>query len=71
MNKANTRNVEVYAHWEGLTEPTMVGTLQATFVRGENFPSNMIVHGYTQSSEAHNLDPSLRLYHGKQYAQQH
>jgi serine/threonine-protein kinase HipA len=68
MKKHKQRNIEVYAHWAGLTEPALIGYLYATPSRGKEifsfeYDSTWLNHPFSQA-----LDPSLQLYPGHQYA---
>lgn len=62
------RNIEVYAHWEGLLEPTSMGILHTTRVRGKEIFSFSYNHHWLNSHHARMIDPSLQLLPGKQYA---
>ncbi|MBA2654365.1 MAG: type II toxin-antitoxin system HipA family toxin [Gammaproteobacteria bacterium] len=70
MTKTKRRDIEVYAHWVGLSEPTFMGILYATPSRGEEVFSFEYDENWLRSDQAHNLDPSLQLYSGIQYAPQ-
>ncbi|MDQ2773087.1 MAG: HipA domain-containing protein [Bacteroidota bacterium] len=61
------RVVYVYAHWLGLGEPALMGTLSATPVRGKEVFSFAYADRWLQSPHAQELDPSLQLYAGPQY----
>ena len=64
MNKSSLRNIEVYAHWAGLTEPLMIGALQAALSRGKEIFSFAYSKDWLESPHALALDPSLQLFHG-------
>lgn len=68
MNKSKQRQIEVHAHWVGLAEPTLVGILHATTVRGKEVFSFEYDHNWLSSSYAQALDPALQLFSGHQYA---
>lgn len=68
MSKTLQRYIEVYAHWVGLSQPTLVGSLHATPARGKEIFSFEYSHDWLSNNRAHNLDPSLQLYQGAQYA---
>lgn len=70
MNKIPQRRIEVYAHWEELSQPIPVGTLNATPVRGKEIFSFEYNDDWLKSKRAHALDPSLQLLGGIHYAPQ-
>ena len=61
------RSIQVYAGWVGLEQPTLMGTLQATQVRGKEVFSFEYAEAWLQSGNVQNLDPDLQLYSGPQY----
>jgi serine/threonine-protein kinase HipA len=67
MSKTKQRNIEVYAHWEGLAQPTLVGILYATPSRGKEVFIFEYNNDWLLTQEAHALDPSLQLFSGPQY----
>lgn len=71
MNKISRQRIEVYAHWVGLSEPTLMGTLHATPSRGKEIFSFEYNSDWLRNNQAHALDPSLQLLQGIQYAPQH
>jgi serine/threonine-protein kinase HipA len=68
MTKPNKQNIWVYADWMQLKRPTVMGTLQATWLRGKETFSFIYDDAWLQSSARQWLDPSLQLYSGPQYA---
>ncbi len=68
MRKTSPRHIEVYAHWETLSQPTQMGTLNATPARGKEIFSFTYNNDWLRSNQAHMLDPSLQLFQGPQYA---
>ncbi len=68
MNKSKKRQIEVHAHWNGLTRPMLVGVLHATPSRGKEIFSFEYNHEWLNSKHTRPLDPSLTLFHGQQYA---
>ncbi|MDR3492576.1 MAG: HipA domain-containing protein [Gammaproteobacteria bacterium] len=70
MSKTLQRDIEVYAHWAGLSLPTLVGVLHATPARGKEIFSFEYSHEWLKHNQAHALDPSLQLFQGPQYAAQ-
>ena len=65
----NKRVVFVYAHWEGLKGPILMGTLSATHLRGKEIFSFEYNNDWLKSEYAQILDPDLQLYSGLQYLQ--
>jgi serine/threonine-protein kinase HipA len=66
MNKQ--RQIQVYAHWAGLSEPYLMGILYATQARGNEIFAFEYDAAWLDSFDAQSLDPSLQLFHGHQYA---
>ena len=58
MSKSK-QQIEVHAHWVGLTEPTLVGLLYATPVRGKEIFSFEYDHEWLSSGYAQAIDPAL------------
>jgi serine/threonine-protein kinase HipA len=70
MSKILKKNIEVYAHWVGLSQPTLLGVLHAIPGRGKEIFSFEYSHDWLKNDQAYNLDPSLQLFPGPQYAPQ-
>ncbi len=68
MNKLKPRTIDVYAHWVGIPEPSFVGTLSASLSRGKEIFSFAYSDDWLKNNQMHNLDPSLQLFQGSQYA---
>lgn len=68
MNKILERDIEVYAHWASLPQPTLMGVLHVTPSRGKEIFSFEYSHTWLESNQLFVLDPSLQLYQGIQYA---
>jgi serine/threonine-protein kinase HipA len=68
MSKPSQRDINVYAHWAGLSEPSLIGTLHATPSRGKEIFSFEYDDDWLINPQAHALDPSLQLFHGIHYA---
>lgn len=67
MNKKQQRYIEVCAHWVGMSQPILVGTLWATPSRGKEIFSFEYAPGWLENNLAQALDPSLQLIRGVQY----
>jgi serine/threonine-protein kinase HipA len=61
------RSVLVYADWIGLNNPTLLGILYSTRVKGKEVFSFEYNDAWLKSGNAQNLDPDLQLYSGPQY----
>jgi serine/threonine-protein kinase HipA len=68
MNKMQQRQIEVYAHWVGLSQPTLMGILYAVSTRGKEIFSFEYNHDWLKNNLTQEIDPSLQLFHGRQYA---
>lgn len=60
----------VFAHWQGMAEPQLMGTLSATPVRGKEVFFFEYARDWLASPHAQLLDPDLQLYRGPQYLAQ-
>ncbi len=69
MYKAQ-RCIEVFTHWEGLSQPVLAGILNATLSRGKEIFSFEYNSDWLKSKYAQALDPSLQLLQGIHYAPQ-
>ncbi len=68
MSKNAQRILEVWADWARLGGPTFMGTLFATASRGKEIFSFEYDDDWLAGPHAQNLDPSLGLFGGPQYA---
>jgi len=66
MNK-NSKNILVYADWDGLDESQFIGTLFSTYSRGKEIFSFEYDQQWLQSSFVQEIDPDLGLFPGIQY----
>lgn len=64
---AAKRKIYVYAHWEGIEEPTLMGLLQSEQLRGKEVFSFQYDEEWLKSDQARVLDPDLQLYSGAHY----
>ena len=71
MKPSVQREIEVWADWEALTQPTRMGTLIATPARGKEIFSFAYDPAWLKSGSAQSLDPSLFLFSGPQYPSVH
>lgn len=64
---ATHRIIYVYADWLGLEQPTLMGLLHSTSVRGKEIFSFEYDRGWLVSQNSQILDPELGLFTGMQY----
>ncbi len=62
--------IQVCAHWAGLDEPVLMGTLYAAPSRGKEVFSFEYDQTWLKSPHLLELDPDLRLFTGPQYARE-
>ncbi len=69
MMKKNLTKREIFvcAHWEGMTEPILMGTLHSELLRGKEVFSFGYEESWIKSKYAQVLDPDLELYAGLHY----
>ncbi|MDX1283739.1 MAG: HipA domain-containing protein [Draconibacterium sp.] len=63
----SSKIIYVYADWNGLNGPLLMGVLRAEQVRGDEVFSFEYDKVWLDSNGRHNLDPDLMLYSGPQY----
>lgn len=61
------REVYVYADWQGLNGPKLMGVIHASYLRAKEVFSFEYHKDWLQSGYAQWLDPDLQLYEGLQY----
>jgi len=64
---AEKRNIQVYAHWQGLENPAMMGVLSSERLKGKEIFSFSYTKEWLDSGFAQYIDPALQLYTGPQY----
>jgi serine/threonine-protein kinase HipA len=64
---AAKREIHVYAHWEGIKNPTHMGTLESELLKGKEIFSFQYDEAWLKSDQARVLDPDLQLYSGAHY----
>ncbi len=67
MSNTNLKQIEVWADWQTLTEPMLIGVLSAHLSRGKEIFSFEYESTWLKGPYAFGLDPALKLYSGKQY----
>ena len=65
--RVNKRSIQVYADWQGMDEPNLMGILHSELLRGKEIFSFEYNEDWLQSGHARTLDPDLQLYSGLQY----
>ena len=61
------KEILVYAHWDGIEDPFLMGSLYATPSRGKEIFSFEYAKEWLQSHYAQIIDPDLQLFEGAQY----
>jgi len=61
------RTIYIYADWSGLQQPTLMGQLHSTLLRGKEMFSFEYDEGWLKSQNLQILDPDLGFYSGIQY----
>jgi len=61
------KEIFVYAHWDGIEAPFLMGSLFAIRSRGKEMFSFEYDKGWLQSDYAQIIDPDLQLFEGAQY----
>ncbi len=64
---AERNEIAVYAHWDGIEPPFLMGVLYANPSRGKEIFSFEYDKGWLQSDYAQIIDPDLQLFEGAQY----
>ena len=67
-NRQTQKAIQVCAHWRGMSDPVLMGTLFAAPSRGKEIFSFEYDKDWLQSPYAQSLDPDLGLFTGPQYA---
>lgn len=63
----NKFDIYVYAHWVGMPEPQLIGTLAAHFAKGKKAFSFEYDKQWLKSGNQFLLDPDIQLYSGQQF----
>ena len=56
------RKIYIYAHWQEIEEPVIMGVLQSELLRGKEIFSFKYDNTWLNSEYARLLDPELQLY---------
>ncbi len=65
--QSNRRTVYVYAHWEGMGGPQLMGILFPERLKGNEIFSFTYDEEWLKKGSSHLLDPNLQLYQGLHY----
>jgi len=65
--KISSRKIFVYADWDGLSKPTVMGILKAEPSRGKEIFSFEYNNNWLKSGFSQMIDPQLKLFSGPQY----
>lgn len=68
VKRQTQKMIQVCAHWQGMEDPVLMGTLFATPSRGKEVFSFEYDKAWLKSHHAQMLDPDLGLFSGPQYA---
>jgi len=63
----NKTDIYVYAHWQGMPKPELVGILSAHRAKGRKAFSVEYDNSWLQSKEQRLLDPDIQFFKGQQY----
>ena len=63
----NKFDIYVYAHWLGMPDPQLIGTLSAHFAKGKKAFSFEYDKQWLKSGNQFLLDPDIQLYSGQQF----
>ena len=67
MKKSSNKEVLVYASWQGLKKPQLMGTLYTSRLRGKELFQFEYTSEWIRSKWAVQIDPELGLYSGRQF----
>ena len=68
MATTNTKKeIQVYAHWQGLQQPSLMGVLSASPAKGKESFSFEYSDAWLKSGFSQMIDPDLQLYSGAYY----
>jgi serine/threonine-protein kinase HipA len=61
------KEIQVYAHWQGLKEPSLMGVLLVSPAKGKESFSFEYADGWLKSGFSQTIDPDLQFYSGAFY----
>lgn len=65
----NKTDIYVYAHWQGMPKPELIGILSAHQAKGRKAFSFEYDNSWLQSKQQRLLDPDIQFFKGQQYIQ--
>ena len=71
MKKPNEKQILIYADWEALGKPTLMGTLTSTLLRGKEIFAFEYEDNWLKHHNTLYLDPNLGMYNGRQFLPDH
>lgn len=60
-------DIYVYAHWKGMSDPKLIGTLSAHFAKGKKAFSFEYDRAWINSEQQYLLDPDIQFFSGPQF----
>lgn len=66
--QSNNRSIYVYAHWQGIEDPLLMGVLSSERLRGNEIFSFKYDEDWLRDGPSQLLDPNLQLYPGLHYS---
>jgi len=67
----NKRSVHVYAHWQGMVDPLLMGVIHSDRLRGKEIFSFEYDKDWLKNGPSQQLDPNLQLYPGLHYLKEY
>lgn len=64
----NKFDIYVYAHWNGMPDPVLMGMLSAHFAKGKKAFSFEYDKAWLKSEQRHVLDPDIQFFSGPQFS---
>jgi len=61
------KDIQVYAHWQELQQPSLMGVLSVSFAKGKESFSFAYADAWLKSGFSQMMDPDLQLYSGSYY----
>ena len=65
--KLNSENIQVYADWDGMEIPVLMGVLKVAHSKGKELFSFEYAEKWLEDRSRFQIDPELQLYSGLQY----
>lgn len=65
--KQNKRNIYVFAHWKGMSDPKLIGILSAHIAKGRKSFGFEYDKQWIQSAQHRLIDPDIQFFSGRQF----